>query len=50
MPDSTVKTEGARSLRITFKGYTKPELYNLIQFVAVQPAQKYRLTFMLSHR
>ena len=32
---------------LSFKGYTKPELYNLIQFVAVQPAQKYRLTFML---
>ena len=47
MPDSTVKTEGARSLRITFKGYTKPDLYNVVQFVAVQPAMKYRLSFML---
>lgn len=47
MPDSSVKTEGARSLRISFKGFTKSDLYNAIQFVAVEPGAKYRLSFML---
>ena len=45
LPDSTVKSEGTRSLRITFKGYAKPELHNVVQFIAVQPGARYRLTF-----
>jgi hypothetical protein len=46
-PDSSVKSEGARSLRVAFKGYTRTELHNVVQFVAVQPGARYRLTFML---
>jgi hypothetical protein len=47
MPDSAVKTEGTRSLRVSFKTYTKSELHNIVQFVAVQPNARYRLTFSL---
>ena len=47
MPDSTVKTEGNRSLKIAFKGYTRPDLYTLAQIVAVQPGARYRLSFKL---
>lgn len=47
LPDSTVKTEGTRSLRIAFKTYTKAEVHNTVQFVAVQPNARYRLTFSL---
>ncbi len=47
MPDSTVKSEGQRSLKLNFKGYAKPELYNVTQLVAVQPQGRYRLSFML---
>lgn len=45
MPESGVKREGARSLRLLFRGYEKPELYNIFQLVAVQPSTAYRLTF-----
>lgn len=47
LPDSNVKTEGARSLRIAFKGYTKNDLHNVVQYVAVQPGARYRLSFMV---
>jgi hypothetical protein len=47
LPDSAVKTEGARSLRMTFKGYVQPELHNVVQSVAVEPGGRYRLTFMV---
>ena len=47
LPDAGAKTEGTRSLRITFKGYVKPELHNVVQSVAVQPGGRYRLTFMV---
>ena len=47
LPDSSVKFEGAKSLRITFKNYVKPDLHNVVQFVAVQPGGRYRLSFML---
>jgi tetratricopeptide (TPR) repeat protein len=47
LPDSSVKYEGSRSLRIAFKGYAKPELNNVVQFVAVQPGARYRLSFMV---
>jgi Flp pilus assembly protein TadD len=43
--DSGVKTEGQRSLRITFKAYSKPELYNVVQHLALDPGRRYRLTF-----
>lgn len=45
MPDLRVWNEGARSLRITFKGYAKPELANVVQVVAVQPNTEYRVSF-----
>ncbi|CAN5732331.1 hypothetical protein BH24ACI3_BH24ACI3_14390 [soil metagenome] len=44
-PDSGVKRSGNRSLRVTFKGYVKPELYNVVQMVAVEPLAKYRFTW-----
>lgn len=47
LPDSNVKFEGTRSLRIAFKGYAKPELQNVVQFIAVQPGARYRLSFMV---
>lgn len=47
LPDSNVKYEGARSLRVSFKGYNKPELHNVVQFIAVEPGARYRLTFMV---
>lgn len=47
LPDSNVKSEGARSLRISFRGYAKPEMHNVVQFIAVQPGARYRLSFMV---
>jgi hypothetical protein len=46
-PDSAVRSEGQKSLRISFKGYVKPALLNIVQVVAVQPGATYRLTFSL---
>ncbi|HVF29789.1 MAG TPA: carbohydrate binding domain-containing protein [Pyrinomonadaceae bacterium] len=46
-PDSSVKTEGGRGLKLSFKGYAKPELHNVVQYVAVQPGARYRLSFMV---
>jgi tetratricopeptide (TPR) repeat protein len=45
--DPAVRSEGQRSLRVNFKAYSKPELYNVVQHVALEPGGKYRLTFML---
>ncbi len=47
MPDSQIKAEGNRSLRVVFRNFVKPSLYNIGQIVAVQPQAKYRLTFKL---
>ena len=44
-PDSAVKREGTRSFRITFKGFNKPEFYNVVQVVPVTPGASYRLTY-----
>lgn len=44
--DTTIKTEGQQSLKLVFKNYAKPDLYNVSQLVAVQPRGRYRLTFM----
>ena len=46
-PDQGVRFEGTRSLRVTFKGYTKPEIHNAVQYIAVQPGARYRVSFML---
>lgn len=43
--DSSVKHSGARSIRFAFRGYAKPALSNLSQFVAVQASKKYRISF-----
>lgn len=45
--DSNIKSEGQKSLKVVFKGYTKPDFYSISQLVAVQPQARYRLTFML---
>ena len=45
--DSDKRTEGQRSLKLSFKGYNKPELYNVTQLIAVEPRARYRLTMML---
>ena len=45
MPDSGVKHGGGRSLKISFKGYQKLDLFNPTQLVAVEPGKTYRLTF-----
>lgn len=47
LPDATVKSEGTRSLRVTFKGYSKVDLHNVVQSIAIQPGARYRLSFML---
>jgi len=47
LPDTNMRSEGGRSLRVVFKGYAKTDLHNVVQTVAVQPGSRYRLTFML---
>jgi hypothetical protein len=47
LPDSNVRADGQRSLKLNFKGYTRPDLSNVTHLVAVQPSARYRLTFML---
>ncbi|PYS87033.1 MAG: hypothetical protein DMF62_13795 [Acidobacteria bacterium] len=47
LPDSQVKTEGNRSLRVVFRNYVKADLYNIAQIVTVEPSRRYRLTFKL---
>ncbi len=47
LTDSSVRTEGQRSLKLNFKAFSKPELYNVTQLVAVEPKARYRLSFML---
>jgi len=43
--DSVVKHSGARSIRLVFRGYAKPTLFNLGQIVIVRPSNRYRLSF-----
>lgn len=45
--DSIVRHDGARSLRIFFKAYNKPELYIVTQNVVAVPGRSYRLRFWL---
>ncbi len=47
LPDSAVKIEGTKSLKLSFKAYAKPELYNIFQLVAVEPLARYSISFML---
>ncbi len=43
--DSGVHYEGAKSLRIAFKNYVKPDLNNIYQTVVVEPGKSYKLSF-----
>lgn len=47
LADPTVKTEGIKSLKMNFKTYSKPELFNVVQLVAVEPTARYSVSFML---
>jgi len=43
--DSSVRHTGSRSLKLSFRTYIKPELYNIFQTVVVEPNKNYRLSF-----
>ncbi|MBA2380013.1 MAG: carbohydrate binding domain-containing protein [Blastocatellia bacterium] len=43
--DTSVKTEGNRSLKVNFRLFNKPEFYNIVQVVTVEPDTSYRLSF-----
>lgn len=43
--DSSVKHDGARSLKVTFRNYAKADLYNILQTIVVEPKRNYRLRF-----
>ncbi len=45
--DSSVKHSGSKSLRLSFRGYAKPELANIFQTVVVEPGKTYQLKFWL---
>lgn len=45
--DTAVKIGGSKSLKLNFKAYAKPDLYNVTQLVAVVPSGRYSLSFML---
>ena len=43
--DSSVRHGGARSLKVTFRNYLRPELYNTFQTIVVEPNKTYHLSF-----
>ncbi|MBK8467487.1 MAG: carbohydrate binding domain-containing protein [Chloracidobacterium sp.] len=43
--DSSVRHTGSRSLKLSFRTYLKPELYNVFQTVVVEPNKNYHLSF-----
>jgi tetratricopeptide (TPR) repeat protein len=43
--DSTVKHEGSRGLKVSFRNYIKPDLYNIFQTIVAEPNTNYRLSF-----
>ena len=45
--DSTQKHGGMRSLRWSFNGFSDPTLFNLLQYVVVNPQTQYRLSFWI---
>lgn len=47
LPDSNVRFDGQRSLKLNFKAFARPDLYNITQLVAVEPRARYRLTWMI---
>lgn len=44
-PDTSVRKEGSKSLKVSLRGYNKPDLFNISQIVVVQPGQNYRIHF-----
>ena len=45
--DASRKQEGRRSLRVTFSGFSAPQLANIFQIVAIAPQSKYSVSFRL---
>ena len=45
--DGFIKHSGNKSLRLTFRNYTKPDLFTLGQTVVVQPGKNYSLVFWI---
>lgn len=45
--DGAQKREGIRSLRVTFNGYSNPQLSNIYQIITVNPGENYILSFWL---
>ncbi len=43
--DGAQKREGSRSLRVTFNGYSNPQLSNIYQIITVNSGQSYVLSF-----
>lgn len=43
--DAAVHHDGAKSARVTFKRYVKPDLYTLGQNIVVDPGHSYKLSF-----
>ena len=43
--DSSVRHEGSRSLKVSFRNYIRSDLYNIFQTVVVEPGTSYRLSF-----
>ena len=45
--DGAQKREGARSLRVSFNGFSSPQLSNIYQTIVINPGQTYVLSFWL---
>ncbi len=45
MVDRSVKSSGSRSMRLSFRGFSKAELYTLFQTLVVDPSTNYRVSF-----
>ena len=45
--DASQKHDGRRSLKVSFSGFSEPQLGNILQIVAVSPGVNYRLSFWL---
>lgn len=45
--DPFQKHDGKRSLKVSFNGYSAPQLNNIFQIVTVEPGKNYRLSFWL---
>ena len=45
--DASQKHDGRRSLKVSFSGFSEPQLGNVLQIVAISPGENYRLSFWL---